>query len=155
MAEQSLDDLYGETILDYSQSTARRGELEGADWRCHGINPVCGDEIELAAKQADGRLSRLRYTGHGCAISQASAAMMAEALEGKPEAAAQALAKGFKDFMLGQAPAASLAEELSEAQALEGVRRFPARVKCATLAWNTFLEGSRRKSRGEYEESEP
>ena len=139
--DAELQDLYRETLLDYFRSTSRKGTLDPADVRAHGINPVCGDELEITARREGGRLSALRYAGHGCVISQASAAMMGEALEGRTEARAKELVKAFKTMVLENAPAASLPEELEPLSALEGVRKFPLRVKCATLAWNTILQG--------------
>ena len=139
--DSELQDLYREVLLDYFRSTARKGRLDPADVRAHGINPVCGDELDITARREGGRISALRYTGHGCVISQASAAMMGEALEGKDEARAKELVKIFKTMMLDNAPAASLPEELEPLSALEGVRKFPLRVKCATLAWNTIAQG--------------
>jgi nitrogen fixation protein NifU and related proteins len=138
--DAELQDLYREVLLDYFRSGSHKGRLDPADFRSHGINPVCGDEIELTMTEKDGRIQSIRYDGHGCVISQASAAMMAEALEGKPRAKAAELAAAFKDMMLSKEKTA-LPEELSAADALEGVRKFPLRVKCATLSWNTFLQG--------------
>lgn len=139
--DSELQDLYRETLLDYFRSTARKGKLDPADVRAHGINPVCGDELEITARREGGNLAALRYAGHGCVISQSSAAMMAEALEGKSETQAKALVKAFKSMMLEGAPVSSLPEELEPLSALEGVRKFPLRVKCATLAWNTIAQG--------------
>jgi nitrogen fixation NifU-like protein len=139
--DAELQDLYRETLLDYFRSTARKGKLDPADVKAHGINPVCGDELEITARREGGAISALRYAGHGCVISQSSAAMMAEALEGKSEAQVKALVKAFKSMMLEGAPVSSLPEELEPLSALEGVRKFPLRVKCATLAWNTIAQG--------------
>jgi nitrogen fixation NifU-like protein len=139
--DAELQDLYREVLLDYFRSTTRKGKLEPADVRAHGINPVCGDELEITARRVDGKIAELRYAGHGCVISQASAAMMAEALEGQTEEKARALVKAFKTMMLENAPVSSLPEELEPLSALEGVRKFPLRVKCATLGWNTIAQG--------------
>ena len=139
--DAELQDLYREVLMDYFRSGTRKGKAEPADLRAHGINPVCGDELEITASKQDGVISRLRYTGHGCVISQASAAMMAEAIEGKSVARAKELVGAFKRMMLENAPVASLPEELEPVSALEGVRKFPLRVKCATLGWNTVLQG--------------
>jgi nitrogen fixation protein NifU and related proteins len=139
--DAELQDLYREVLLDYFRSTSRKGKLDPADVRAHGINPVCGDELEITARRSGGKIAELRYAGHGCVISQASAAMMAEALEGKTEEKARALVKAFKTMMLENAPVASLPEELEALSALEGVRKFPLRVKCATLGWNTIAQG--------------
>ncbi len=143
--DAELQDLYREVLLDYFRSGAHKGRVEPADFRSHGINPVCGDEIELTMKVegrgADGRIGRIRYDGHGCVISQASSAMMAESLEGRTVARAKELVAAFKDMMLSKTPLESLPEELEALKSLEGVRKFPMRVKCATLAWNTLQKG--------------
>lgn len=153
--DSELEDLYREVLLDYSRDRARRGLIEAADFRSHGINPVCGDEIELTLRSQDGRVGALRYDGHGCVISQASAAMMGESLEGQTLPRARELAVAFKEMMLSRAPLDSLPAELETLKVLEGVRRFPLRVKCATLAWNTFLQGLTSKgAQAQYEETE-
>jgi nitrogen fixation NifU-like protein len=139
--DAELQDLYREVLLDYFRSTSRKGKVDPADVRAHGINPVCGDELEITARREGGKIAQLRYAGHGCVISQASAAMMAEALEGKSEEQVKALVKAFKKMMLENAPVDSLPAELEALSALEGVRKFPLRVKCATLGWNTVLQG--------------
>lgn len=144
--DAELQDLYREVLMDYYGSTARKGKAEPADLRAHGINPVCGDELEITARREGGRIAQLRYTGHGCVISQASAAMMAEALEGASVERAKELIKAFKAMMTQNAPVSSLPEELEQLSALEGVRRFPLRVKCATLGWNTVLQGLEKPS---------
>ncbi len=139
--DAELQDLYREVLLDYFRSTTRKGKVEPADVRAHGINPVCGDEIEITVQREGGKFAKLRYAGHGCVISQASAAMMGEALEGRTETEVRALIKAFKSMMLENAPVSELPSDLEALSALEGVRRFPLRVKCATLAWNTILQG--------------
>ena len=139
--DAELQDLYREVLLDYFRSTSRKGRLDPADVRAHGINPVCGDELEITARRKDGRLGEVRYAGHGCVISQASAAMMAEALEGATEEKAKELVKAFKRMMLENAPLETMPRELEPLLALEGVRKFPLRVKCATLSWNTIAQG--------------
>ncbi|MDE2490896.1 MAG: SUF system NifU family Fe-S cluster assembly protein [Elusimicrobia bacterium] len=139
--DAELQDLYRETLLDYFRSAARKGTADPADVRAHGINPVCGDELEITARREGGRLAVVRYAGHGCVISQASAAMMAEALEGASVEKARELVAAFKAMMTKNAPLESLPAELETAAALEGVRRFPLRVKCATLGWNTLAQG--------------
>jgi len=119
--DSELQDLYREALLDYFHSGAHKGTLDPADVRAHGINPVCGDEIELTMTlAADGRIDKARFSGHGCVISQASSAMMAEALEGKTTARARELAGAFKDMMLSKIPLESLPEELEAAKSLEG-----------------------------------
>lgn len=155
--DSELQDLYREVLMDYFRDAARKGKLEPADFRSHGINPVCGDEIEVAMKMgADGRIELIRFMGHGCVISQASSAMMAEALEGRSPERARQLVAAFKNMMISGTSAENLPEELETLKALEGVRKFPMRVKCATLAWNTLHQGlAQRQGRSaEYEEIE-
>lgn len=139
--DAELQDLYREVLLDYFRSATRKGKCDPADLRAHGINPVCGDELEITAELKDGKVARLRYAGHGCVISQASAAMMAEALEGADIPKAKALAAAFKKLMLENGEVSALPPELEPLACLEGVRKFPLRVKCATLGWNTILQG--------------
>lgn len=139
--DAELQDLYREVLLDYFRSTTRKGKVDPADLRAHGINPVCGDELEITAELKDGKVAKLRYAGHGCVISQASAAMMAEAIEGTDIAKAKSLIASFKKLMLENGDAKSLPPELEQLASLEGVRKFPLRVKCATLGWNTVMQG--------------
>lgn len=139
--DAELQDLYREVLLDYFRSSTRKGKCDPADLRAHGINPVCGDELEITAELKDGKVAKLRYAGHGCVISQASAAMMAEALEGADIEKAKALVASFKRLMLENGDVKALPPELEQLAALEGVRKFPLRVKCATLGWNTVMQG--------------
>ncbi|HVA66286.1 MAG TPA: SUF system NifU family Fe-S cluster assembly protein, partial [Elusimicrobiota bacterium] len=119
----------------------------------HGINPVCGDELEITMKKSgDGTIGQIRFTGHGCVISQASSAIMAESLEGKSVADALSLVSAFKDMMLSKAAPENLPGDLEAAKALEGVRRFPTRIKCATLAWNTVAQGLAERGQAEFKE---
>ena len=153
--DQELQDLYREVLLDYFRSGAHKGTLDPADFKAHGINPVCGDEIELTMQAKGGKIAAVRFSGHGCVISQASSAMMAEALEGKSVDRAKDLVAAFKAMMLLKAPLESLPEELDALKSLEGVRKFPMRVKCATLAWNTLLQGLERGGKkSEFQEVE-
>lgn len=139
--DAELADLYRDVLLDYYRSRAHKGRLEAYDVRGHGVSPICGDEIEITATREGDRLGKIRYDGHGCVISQASSAMMAEALEGKPLDEVLKLVEAFGDFMVRRGPLESVPEALEETKALEGVRNFPARVKCAMLSWNTLRLG--------------
>ncbi|MER3455428.1 MAG: SUF system NifU family Fe-S cluster assembly protein [candidate division GAL15 bacterium] len=140
-----LQDLYREIILDHYAHPRNRGKVEGADIAVEGVNPSCGDEISLYARVRDGRLEEIRFEGRGCSISQASASMMTEALRGKTLSAALELAEKFKAMMHGQPPDE---EHLGELVALQGVRRFPVRIKCATLAWGALQQGLREYQAG-------
>ncbi len=151
--DAELRNLYQEALLDYYQSGAHKGKISASDFYSHGINPVCGDELEITMKKGgDGNIAQIRYAGHGCVISQASSAIMAESLEGKSVQDALSLVSAFKDMMLSKAAPESLPEDLEAAKALEGVRRFPTRIKCATLAWNTVAQGLSARGKSEFKE---
>ncbi len=138
-----LDDLYRDVILDHFRNPRNRGTLEQADIRVEGVNPFCGDKISLTVKLENGLIREVRMDGNGCSISQASASMMTEALKGKTLSESQKLVQDFKHMMLEKGAAADLPEALEELAALEGVKKYPVRIKCAVLAWNTLLEGIR------------
>lgn len=139
--DQELQELYHDVLVDYYKDATRQGRLDPHDVHAHGVNPVCGDEVELTIRLNEGKVDAVRYGGQGCVISRASAAMMTEALEGGTLAEARAMALAFRAFMLENAAPETLPEKLSEAAALAGVRKFPLRVKCALLGWNTLLRG--------------
>lgn len=151
--DTELQDLYREVLLDYFRSGSHKGKLEPADFHAHGVNPVCGDEIDLTVRARDGKISAIRFTGQGCVISQASSAMMAESLEGAPLERAKEIVGLFKDVMLSKAEPDKLPSELENVQALAGVRKYATRIKCATLAWNTVLQGLGSRQ-GYFEEKE-
>ena len=142
-----LEDLYQEVILDHSRRPRNFGHLSDAAVRVHGDNPACGDEIDLDVKFGeDGSLQDLKFSGHGCAISQASASMMTAKLKGKARAEVVETMRAFHDLVAGEgSEASSLAGDL---RTMRGVRRFPQRVKCAMLAWRA-LEEALQKSTGE------
>ena len=142
-----LEELYQEVILDHSRRPRNFGELADATVRVHGDNPSCGDEIDLSVKFGDGDcLQEIKFTGHGCAISQASASMMTMKLKGKSPAAARELLGAFHALVAGESDGA--APLLGDLGLLRGVRKFPQRVKCAMLAWRA-LEGALRQGAGE------
>ncbi len=152
-----LEDLYREIILDHYRSPRNRGELETPPaTRTEGFNPLCGDEIVVYLElDAQGVVSDIRIGGTGCSISQSSASMMSDAVKGKTIPQVKALTKAFKSMMsihestldadgetvddMIQPPAEDV--DLGELEALQGVVKFPVRIKCATLAWNTLLQG--------------
>jgi nitrogen fixation protein NifU and related proteins len=135
----SLDDLYKEVILDHYRSPRNRGRLEPSDFDLHRDNPLCGDEIHVYAQVEDGRLTGIAFEGKGCSISQASVSMMTEKIRGLPLEDAEGLANQFKSMMQGENPEDP--ERLGDLVALQGVQKYPVRIKCALLGWNTFLEG--------------
>jgi nitrogen fixation NifU-like protein len=157
--DTELQDLYRDVLIDYYRDSSHKGKLVSPDFHSHGVNPVCGDEVELTMSRKGDVISEIRHIGRGCVISQASTAIMAEALEGQTLSRAQDLIDIFRKMLLQNAPAAMLPDELSEAAALEGVRKFPVRVKCAMLAWNTLKLGLNANGNGskdalEYQETE-
>jgi nitrogen fixation NifU-like protein len=129
--------LYQEMILDHYRRPRNKGTLERADASVEVKNPLCGDEIGLQVAFDGDSVCDLRFSGRGCSISQASASMMTQLVKGKSAEEIGAIRKQFRDLMLGNAPAAD-DTQLGSLRALSGVARFPARVKCALLAWNAL-----------------
>ncbi len=133
-----LGALYQEVIIDHGRQPRNFGELEGATGTAEGFNPLCGDQLTLYVKLADGRIADIAFQGTGCAISQASASLMTMALKGKNKQEALALF-GRIHVMLTEGPNGhAQPEELGKLAVLSGVWEFPVRVKCATLAWHTL-----------------
>ncbi|MCM2268468.1 MAG: SUF system NifU family Fe-S cluster assembly protein [Thermoanaerobaculia bacterium] len=140
-----LQDLYQEILLDHYKRPRNFGPLAASDGDAEGHNPLCGDRVEVHVKLDGDRLTEVRFEGSGCAISTASASMMTEAVRGKSRQETAALYERFHELVTGAAPADD--ERLGELASLGGVREFPMRVKCATLAWHTLraaLEGGAR-----------
>ena len=149
-----LEDLYREIILDHYRSPRNRGELPVPPaHKVEGFNPLCGDEVVLYLVVEDGVVTDLKISGQGCSISQASTSMMSAAVKGKPLAEVRQLIRAFKALMSihesklegdggdGSDLAAELAGvRLGDLEALQGVVKFPVRIKCATLAWNTLQQ---------------
>ncbi len=135
-----LRDLYQEVIVDHGRRPRNFGPLPGHNHHAEGFNPLCGDRLTLYLKVADGIIEDVHFEGVGCAISTASASLMSEALKGKSEAQAEALFAGFHELLTSadEQRAMANAEQLGKLQVLAGVREFPARIKCATLAWHTL-----------------
>lgn len=139
-----LRDLYQQVILDHSRNPRNHGEIPPPCLHAHGDNPSCGDEIDVYLRLTDdGHIEDLKFTGQGCAISQASASMMTLKIKGKSKAEAAAIREDFRRVVMGDgAPADE--DALGELILLEGVQKFPQRVKCAMLAWRAVeqaLEG--------------
>lgn len=140
MADASLTALYQDIILDHYRRPRNKGALEHATVTIPMRNPLCGDEITLELETSGDEIIDVRFTGHGCSISQASTSMMTEMIKGKRAADVAQLGERFRAMVMGDAEAASDAS-LDKARALAGVARFPARVKCALLAWNALERG--------------
>ncbi len=133
----SLRELYQEVILDHSKSPRNFRVPEGTPRLAKGYNPLCGDRITLFVDVEGGIVRNIGFQGAGCAISTASASMMTEALKGKTETEAEKLFEAFHSVVTGKSGSAS-EEELGKLAVFAGVRDFPVRVKCATLAWHTL-----------------
>jgi nitrogen fixation protein NifU and related proteins len=143
-----LEDLYREIILDHYRNPRNKGELPVPPaHRAEGFNPLCGDEVVVYVEITDGAVSDVKIGGQGCSISQSSASMMSSAVKGKSVAEARALVRAFKRLMNldvdtegvdgdGNLPTV----KLGDLEALQGVQKFPVRIKCATLAWNTLAQ---------------
>jgi len=143
----NLEDLYREIILDHYRSPRNRGELASPPAvRIEGFNPLCGDEIVIYLEVNDGVVTNIKLTGQGCSISQASSSLMSAAVKGKTVDEARAKIETFKQLMTVHAstleangePAETNLRTLGELAALQGVVKFPVRIKCAMLAWNTL-----------------
>ncbi len=142
-----LEELYQEVILDHSRRPRNFGDLADAAVRVHGDNPACGDEIHLGVKfGSDGGLQDIKFTGHGCAISQASASLMTMKLKGKSRTDAAEMLRAFHHLVTAETSDAS--PMLGDLRLLQGVRKFPLRVKCAMLAWRA-VEQALRQSAGQ------
>lgn len=129
-----LRELYQEVIIDHGRHPRNFGALLEANHHKEGFNPLCGDKIFLHVKEKNGVIEKIQFEGCGCAISMASASLMTEVLQGKTMSEADELFKTFHDWVTEGNPS----EKLGKLTVLGGVREFPARVKCATLAWHTL-----------------
>jgi nitrogen fixation NifU-like protein len=141
----AISALYQEMILDHYRRPRNKGTLDKPDAIVEMKNPLCGDEIALQVAFEGNTVADLKFSGRGCSISQASASMMTQLLKGKSAEEAEAIRSRFRDLMLGDASVAD-DPKIGPLKALSGVARFPARVKCALLAWNALDSalGSRR-----------
>jgi nitrogen fixation NifU-like protein len=137
MNADPLDDLYRETILDHARRPRNMGLLERATAEGEGKNPICGDEVSLQLALADGHIQEIRFLGKGCSISQASASMLTEAVAGRSLPEVEALIEEVEHLLRGEAAPESALDDI---QALQGVARFPMRVKCALLAWKVLRQ---------------
>ena len=140
--EDNLDHLYRDVLLEHYRRPHHKGELPGAEIVTKGNNPVCGDRITVYGKlnASRERIEQLYFDGKGCAICIASSSMMTEALRGKSLDEAARHADRVKKMMRNELPF-EVPPELADFEALEGVKKFPVRVKCATLAWTTLQNG--------------
>jgi nitrogen fixation NifU-like protein len=131
-----LDELYQEVILDHNKSPRNFRTIESANRKAEGYNPLCGDQVTVYLKMDGGIIKDISFQGSGCAISKASASMMTAALKGKTEAEAHELFTNVHRMLTGES-AQTAGENVGKLAILSGVCKFPARVKCASLAWHT------------------
>ncbi len=136
----NLSSLYQEVILDHAKNPHNYGELDPHDGHGHRLNPTCGDSVDIyLTVNTDEQIEKVTFSGSGCAISQASASMLTDVIRGKSLPEAHAILRSFQDKMMNrEAEFIFDDEEMEELEALQGVRQFPNRVRCATLAWHTL-----------------
>jgi nitrogen fixation protein NifU and related proteins len=139
MSSNNLDNLYRQVIMDHYKNPRNRGVLEDGSLTINMNNPTCGDRIQLTMKVEDGTVTNARFEGEGCSISMSSASMMTQAIKGRKVEEALKLSKIFSDIMQGKDYEDDI--DLGDIEALQGVSKFPARIKCATLAWKAMEKG--------------
>ena len=139
MSFNNLDQLYRQVIMDHYKTPRNKGALEQDSVNIEMNNPTCGDRIQLTLQVEDGIVKDAKFDGEGCSISMASASMMTQAVKGKDVDTALKLSGIFSDMMLGKEYDDSV--DLGDIEALQGVSKFPARIKCATLAWKAMEKG--------------
>ncbi|MGB0210041.1 MAG: Fe-S cluster assembly sulfur transfer protein SufU [Ilumatobacteraceae bacterium] len=138
-----LEDLYREIILDHYKNPRNRGDLSEPAISVEGHNPLCGDEITLYLDVDDDVIRDVKVSGQGCSISQSSASMMTQAVIGRPVDEVRAVIRRFKSMMDITEEGAEVEDadvSLGDLEALRGVVKFPVRIKCATLSWNTLIQ---------------
>lgn len=136
-----LDELYREVILDHARRPRNRGALVSPTQTASGLNPVCGDEIELDLALAGGSIGEIAFRGQGCSISQASCSMLTERLKGRSVGEAHRVTAEVRAMLTGVGEAS---DSLGDLEVLAGVAKFPVRVKCALLCWNVLEQGLRQ-----------
>ena len=134
------DELYRETILDHYHNPRNQGVLERPTVEAEGVNPLCGDELTLFLNVDAGTIKDIKLKSRGCSINTASGSMMSELMNGVPIERAHEFISLFKSMMLDKEKEVELPAEMEDLEALKGVRRYPVRIKCALLPWNTLLE---------------
>ncbi|HSU80462.1 MAG TPA: SUF system NifU family Fe-S cluster assembly protein [Candidatus Angelobacter sp.] len=147
MSFNNLDQLYRQVIMDHYKNPRNRGQLDSSESVTIDMNnPTCGDRIQLQLQVENGQIKNARFTGEGCSISMSSASMMTEAIKGKTLDEALKMSQLFSDMMLGK-DIDSEEVELGDIEALQGVAKFPARIKCATLAWKAMEKGINQENK--------
>lgn len=139
MSFNNLDTLYRQVIMDHYKNPRNKGKLDDGTFTIDMNNPTCGDRINLTMKVEDGVVKDAKFEGEGCSISMASASMMTQTIKGKDIETALKLSKIFSDMMQGKEYDDDI--DLGDIEALQGVAKFPARIKCATLSWKAMEKG--------------
>ncbi|MEE3954941.1 Fe-S cluster assembly sulfur transfer protein SufU [Peribacillus frigoritolerans] len=139
MSFDNLDTLYRQVIMDHYKKPRNKGMLEDGSMTIDMNNPTCGDRIRLTMKIEDGKVSDVKFDGDGCSISMSSASMMTQAIKGKNVDTALAMSETFSLMIQGKEYDDEM--DLGDIEALQGVSKFPARIKCATLAWKAMEKG--------------
>ncbi|MGD6804697.1 SUF system NifU family Fe-S cluster assembly protein [Rossellomorea vietnamensis] len=139
MSFNNLDQLYRQVIMDHYKNPRNKGTLEDGSFTVDMNNPTCGDRIHLNLKVEDGKVTDAKFDGEGCSISMASASMMTQIIIGKDIETAMRLSEVFSNMMQGKEYDEDI--DLGDIEALQGVAKFPARIKCATLAWKAMEKG--------------
>ena len=143
--DDELADVYNELIMEHSMNSYNKKKLEGADYSEIGHNPNCGDEITLELKLDGNKIEDMAFTGHGCAISQASTSIMIDTLRGKTIEEAKEIIKTFIEMIKRETTDEEQLKKLEDAIAFKNVSNMPARVKCALLAWHTLEDMIEKK----------
>ena len=133
-----LDELYKEIILEHYRKPNGREPLDRVDYHAEGMNPLCGDEVKLSLQLDGEKINKIHVEGHGCSISVASGSILAEMLRGKTLDEAKEISKCLKNIMHDKSNNGKI--DIGDLEALEGVKKFPVRIKCALLPWTTFEE---------------
>ncbi|MDF9759024.1 MULTISPECIES: Fe-S cluster assembly sulfur transfer protein SufU [Peribacillus] len=139
MSFDNLDTLYRQVIMDHYKKPRNKGMLEDGSMTIDMNNPTCGDRIRLTMKIEDGKVNDVKFDGDGCSISMSSASMMTQAIKGKDVETALAMSETFSLMIQGKEYDDDM--DLGDIEALQGVSKFPARIKCATLAWKAMEKG--------------
>lgn len=135
-----LDELYQEVLLDHYRNPRHTDRLDEPASEVDAVNPFCGDEIHMQLGMDGDRVAEISVTGQGCSISQATGSLLTEIVEGKTPDEARALRELFRGLMMGEELSDDQLDELEDSVALQGVRRFPVRIKCALLSWSALID---------------
>jgi nitrogen fixation NifU-like protein len=145
--DNELRELYQQVILDHNKSPRNFKKLETANHFAEGYNPLCGDRIDVYVKLNDNKIEDISFVGSGCAISKASASLMSTMVKGKTIEEAEIIFEKFHHLITGKMDEEINAEEVGKLAVFAGVREFPARVKCASLAWHTLISALKEENK--------